>query len=89
MCLKFCLNGASFLVLIFPVHYTVKGEANPIDSSAKATPSRVIKLGYLVMADTHKDSLDRHHPKVTPERDSGLRYGIQLCQSANPSISHV
>jgi hypothetical protein len=31
ICLKFCLNGACFLVLIFPVHYPIKGEAYTID----------------------------------------------------------
>ena len=31
VCLKSCLNGACFLVLIFPVDYPVKGEANTVD----------------------------------------------------------
>jgi hypothetical protein len=61
----------------------------PIDPPAKVAPSSVIKPGYLVMADTQEQSLDRHHPNVTPERDSGPRSGIQLCQRAIFSIGHV
>ena len=56
---------------------------------AKIAPSSVIKLGYLIMADTAEQSLDRHHPNVTPDRDSGPRSGIQLRQLAILSIGHV
>jgi hypothetical protein len=61
----------------------------PIDPPAKVAPSRVIKPGYLAMADTYEQSLDRHHPNVTPERDSGPRSDIQLFQRAILSIGHV
>jgi hypothetical protein len=61
----------------------------PINPPGKVAPSSVIKLGYLIMADTEEQSLDRHHPNVAPDRDSGTRSSIQLRQQAILSIGHV
>jgi hypothetical protein len=52
----------------------------PINPPGKVAPSRVIKLGYLIMTDTQEQSLDRHHPNVAPEADSSPSSSIQLCQ---------
>jgi hypothetical protein len=61
----------------------------PIDPPTEVAPSRAIKPGYLVMANTQEQTFDRHHPNVTPERDSGPRSAIQLVQRAIFTIGHV